>query len=56
MAVRDDDVVEYEERFIVALTVPDTESGVTLAEPRRVVVTISNDDCEKFIIGNSYMF
>ena len=46
--ILDDAVVEYGERFIVALSAPETESGVRLAEPRRVVVTITNDDCEKF--------
>ena len=48
VAIRDDAVVEYSERFIVALSAPETESGVRLAEPRRVVVTITNDDSEKF--------
>ena len=47
VAVRDDRVVEYQERFIVALNVPKNESGVKLADPRRVVVTITNDDREK---------
>ena len=46
VAILDDTVVEYSERFIVALAAPETETGVRLADPRRAVVTINNDDCE----------
>ena len=53
VVIRDDSVVEYQERFIVALSVPDTETGVVLAQPRRVVVTISNDDCEQIIFTSA---
>lgn len=44
--IRDDSVVEYPERLFLTLSVPDTEGGVALLEPRRVAITITNDDGE----------
>ena len=44
--IRDDRLLEYQERFFLGLSVPNTESGVVLAEPRRVEITITNDDSE----------
>ena len=45
--IRDDSVVEYQERFLLGLSVPGIESGVMLTEPRRVEITIANDDSER---------
>ena len=44
MVIRDDNVVEYPERLFLTLSVPDSEKGVVLVEPRRVAITIANDD------------
>lgn len=49
VVIRDDDVVEYPERLFLTLSVPDSERGVVLVEPRRVAITIANDD-------SKYMF
>ena len=48
VVIRDDSVVEYQERFLLALSVPKGERGVVLREPRRVAVIIANDDSKSF--------
>ena len=47
VVIRDDDVVEYQERFFMALSVSDNEGGVVFTGSRRAAITIANDDCEK---------
>ena len=46
VVIRDDSVVENPERLFVTLSVPDTEVGVSLMKPRRVAITIIDDDSE----------
>ena len=50
MTIIDDDVVEFPERFFMTLSVPKSEVGVVLVEPRRVAITISNDDSELVVL------
>ena len=47
VVIRDDNVTEYPERLFLILSMPSTEGGVVLVEPRRVSITITNDDCEE---------
>ena len=66
VAVRilDDDIVEVPERFFLALSVPSGEGGVSLTNPRRVSIIITNDDCEyithnishKIFKNSTYMY
>ena len=51
VVIREDSVVEQPERLFVALTVPDTEVGVSLMNPRRVAITIIDDDSEHALIN-----
>lgn len=53
MVIRDDDVVEYPERLFLTLSIPDTEGGVALLEPRRVAITLANDDSEHMFAEKS---
>ena len=54
VVIRDDNVTEYPERLFLTLSMPSTEGGVVLVEPRRVSITITNDDCEEIYYNNYY--
>lgn len=55
VVIIDDSVLEFPERLFMTLSTPTTDGGVVLGEPRRVSITITDDDCETLLSGGGKM-